>query len=411
VRSADAATPSAGHQPAPAAGIVATDSSVYYQPGYWNDLPMVRAQLNRRATGDESTTWSAHLAGYSGRTFAKALVLNCGNGWVERELVEAGLIKEAVGVDYADDLLVSAREEAAKQRLPLRYSRLDTNTARWPEDGFDLVINHAAGHHIAYLDRVFRSIAEMLPEDGVFVSWDYVGAHRNQYPTAQWEATWLANEQLPVGYRQDLTYPHLPTMLVTDPTEAIHAELILPVLRRYFSFEYFRALGGGIAYPVLTFNKGVFDGTDAAKAAIAQVLATDEAYTDADPERNTLFAYIIAQPRKPVLSDAAQLASWTSAEEERERGAAANGGRYYPDTFCSALYERLDVAQRTADGRTAERDAAIDRIHVLEADLAKPHWHPTRIGPLRRLWSDRRLRRAVGRIPGARRVARFLRRS
>ena len=144
------ATPSADGP----AGTVATDSSVYYHSGYWNDLAAVQRYMNRRASGDPEVSWSEHLATSTGRTFAKALVLNCGNGWVERGLVAAGLVKEAVGVDYAEDLLVSAREEAAKAGLPLRYAQLDTNTAAWPEDGFDLVINHAAGHHVAYVDSL-----------------------------------------------------------------------------------------------------------------------------------------------------------------------------------------------------------------------------------------------------------------
>ncbi|HEY6747508.1 MAG TPA: class I SAM-dependent methyltransferase, partial [Mycobacteriales bacterium] len=334
-------------EPDETGGAVATDSSVYYHSGYWNDLKFVQRYLNRRASGDPEMSWSEHMASATGRTFAKALVLNCGNGWVERGLVTAGLVKEAVGVDYAEDLLVTARAEAEAAGLPLRYFQLDTNTARWPEDGFDLVVNHAAGHHVARLDTVFRSIAELLPEDGLFVSFDYLGAHRNQYPTAQWEAAWQANEALPAELRHELVYPHLPTMLVTDPTEAIHAELIMPVMRRYFDIEHFSALGGGVAYPVLTFNRAVFGRPEEEiAAALEQVLAADAAYTDADPEHRTLFGYVIARPRKAALADRSQLVAWTAEEDERERRAAADGGRYYPDTMMSVLYERLDVGQR-----------------------------------------------------------------
>jgi SAM-dependent methyltransferase len=397
-----------------ASGTVATDSSVYYQSGYWNDLALVQAYLNRRATGDPAVSWSEHLVTSTGRTFAKALVLNCGNGWVERGLVAAGLVKEAVGVDYAEDLLVTARAEADAAGLPLRYYQLDTNSARWPEDGFDLVINHAAGHHVAYLDRVFRSIAELLPDDGLFVSYDYLGAHRNQYPTAQWEAAWLANEALPTGLRNALVYPHLPTMLVSDPTEAIHAELIMPVMRRYFEVEHFRALGGGVAYPVLTFNRAIFSHPQEEVApAVEQVLAADEAWTDADPEGRTLFGYVVARPRRSALSVAEQLAVWTAEEDDRERMAASTGGRYYPDTFLSALYEDLDQAKRGLAGTRAERDQAATRADQLAATAARLESRLAATRPwlvlpllLRRLLSRLRtnpgVRAAVKRVPGAR---------
>ncbi len=403
------ATPSAPDGPA---GTVATDSSVYYHSGYWNDLAAVQRYMNRRASGDPAVSWSEHLATSTGRTFAKALVLNCGNGWVERGLVAAGLVKEAVGVDYAEDLLETARAEAAKAGLPLRYAQLDTNTAAWPEDGFDLVVNHAAGHHVAYVDKVFRSIAELLPADGLFVSFDYLGAHRNQYPTAQWEAAFLANEALPAGLRNDLGYPHLPTMLVSDPTEAIHAELIMPMLRRYFEIDHFRALGGGVAYPVLTFNKAIFGRPeDEVADAVEQVLAADAAYTDADPEANTLFGYVIARPRKAALDDQAQLAAWTAAEQERERRATAEGGRYYPDTMMAVLYERLDVAARELAGArrdlaaTADRAGAAEQSAAAQAEravAAEEAVAAAPANPVQWLRAQPRLRAAAGRVPGAR---------
>ena len=395
--------------PDAASGPVATDSSVYYQSGYWNDLTLVQAHLNRRATGDPEVSWSEHLARSTGRTFAKALVLNCGNGWVERGLVTAGLVKEAVGVDYAEDLLVTARAEADKAGLPLRYHQLDTNSARWPEGGFDLVINHAAGHHVAYLDRVFRSIAEMLPDDGLFVSYDYLGAHRNQYPTAQWEAAWRANQTLPAEFRHDMVYPHLPTMLVSDPTEAIHAELIMPVLRRYFEVEHFRALGGGVAYPVLTFNRAVFSRPQEEVAPVVeQVLAADEAWTDADPEGRTLFGYVVARPRRSALSDAEQLAVWTAEEDHREQLATSAGGRYYPDTFLSGLYEELDQAKRGQAGALVERDAALARLgHGPPVPAAAPVPPPSALARLR---ADPRVRAAAKRVPGARPAVLALRR-
>jgi SAM-dependent methyltransferase len=398
-------------------GTVNSDSSVYYQSGYWNDLPLVQRYLNRRATGDPAVSWSEHLAAQHGGAFAKALVLNCGNGWVERGLVQAGLVKEAVGVDYSDDLLRSARAEADKLGLPLRYAQLDTNSARWPEDGFDLVINYAAGHHIGYLDRVLRSIAEILPEGGVLVSWDYVGAHRNQYPAVQWEAAWELNGSLPAGFgHAEMIYPHLPTMLATDPTEAIHAELILPVMRRYFELEYVRALGGGLAYPVLTFNQRLFERpSDESDPVVERVLAADEAYTDGDPMGRTLFAYVIARPRKGALADSAQLTAWTAEEDERERRGAENGGRYYPQTLLGSVYDALDRARREAE-RYGRQLSGLSAPPAPEPALERAPEQapgPPATGPATlpaRLRANPRLRAIAKGVPGARPAVLWLRR-
>jgi SAM-dependent methyltransferase len=292
--------------------------------------------------------------------FRHALVVNCGNGWVERDLLSKGVVASAVGVDVSGDLLNDARKEASAADLPLRYFQLDTNLADFPDEDFDLVVNHAAMHHVAYIDRVTRRICELLAPDGVFVSWDYVGPHRNQYSAVQWEHAWAANLELAPELRQDMRYPHIPTMLVGDPTEAVHSELIVPTIERYFRIEHHARLGGGIAYLVLTHNDAIHAGTThEVGEAVRAVMAADGALTDAHPE-TTLFAYIVARAEPSSLADNRRLAAWTEAEEERERAVGAAGGRYYPPTAVGAVAEALVVAEdAVANAGPADRDAVI----------------------------------------------------
>src|SRR3954452_4371772 len=84
------------------------DSSVYYDSElYWNALPEVRAYQDRLALGDAADVgiWRYASEFYGRARFERALVLNCGNGWVERNLVAGGVLGSAVGVDIAEDLL------------------------------------------------------------------------------------------------------------------------------------------------------------------------------------------------------------------------------------------------------------------------------------------------------------------
>lgn len=312
----------------PGGGAVPPSSAPYYRDRYWNELDAVNEHLQRRATGEPLTDWIGHLAAWHGRPFTKALVLNCGNGWVERLLVDRGVVAEAVGIDVSADLLREAGATAGDR--PVRYHQADVNAAIFPEGGYDLVVNHAAAHHISHIDRVFRAIAAMLGPDGMFVSWDYVGPHRNQYPGDMWEAAHTVNLELPPGLRSPMHYPRLDEMLVGDPTEAIHSELVLGVMRRYFTIEHERALGGGIAYLLLTHNPAILDKPqDETRPWVAQILDRDAAYTDAAPGRS-LFAYAVARPK--ALPDGEVLARWSAEEDEREARATADGGRYYPPT-------------------------------------------------------------------------------
>ncbi len=307
----------------------------------WNDYPQIKDEINRRVSGDPAVSWQEHFQrSMGGRKFRKALILNCGNGWVERELYESGLFEEAVGVDIGEDLLIEAREKAAG--LPLHYAQMDINTGTFPADDFDLVVNHAAAHHMAYLDKIFRSINRVMTADGVFVNYDYVGPHRNQYPFAQWEAAYEANLRLPAGFRQDMQYPHLPTMLVTDPSEAIHSELILPVMRRYFTIEGYRPTGGALAYLLLTHNAKA-QGMPPAEAdpLIRQIIAEDTTYLEAHPE-STLFAYWVARPKIIKQDSDPALQAYTAEEIERETAAIRNWGLYYPLSLIQMLYIELE---------------------------------------------------------------------
>ena len=382
------------------------DSSVYYQDSYWNDLEEVAGWLNAKISGDAARSWSRHFADRHGRQFQRAFVLNCGNGWVERLLMEEGLIAEAVGIDYSEQFVEQSQAAASELDLPLRYLRMDVNDGSFPAGEFDLVVNFAAAHHVARLDRVFRALCEMLPEDGVFVSYDYVGPHRNQYRDDAWEAAWAMNRDLPERFRQELHYPHLPTMLAGDPTEAIHSELVLEVFRRYFIVDEYVPLGGAIAYPLLTHNEGLFaaGASEDRSLWIERVLRADEAFTAAQPDA-TLFAYFSGRPNKAVLQRTEDLEVWARDEEARESAAAADGGEYYPHTALQHLVlssETQRVAAEHARAWALDLRAELDTVYVelaavrTELDAVRAELHAVRSSALyrmsRRLVTNRAVR-------------------
>ncbi|MDP2290557.1 MAG: class I SAM-dependent methyltransferase [Actinomycetota bacterium] len=309
----------------------------YYGDRYWNSINMVEVELRRRAADQVGQSWGQKLLEWNGRPFQKAIALNCGNGWVERELVRSGVVASAIGLDISEPLLATARESAAAEGLDIEYHCVDTNTASFDFPGVDLVVNFAAMHHVARVDRVMREFCRLLPPDGAFMSWDYIGPHRNQYPEHQWAAIERLNNTLPSGMRKKLAYPHLATMLADDPTEAIHSELIMPTMRRYFHLEHVRYLGGALAYEILCFNDPFFDGNDHSPL-VQRILDADAAHMANDPEANTLFAYVLARPDKAALDNTAQLDRWSREEDEREAAAAANGGQYYPSTSVAQRY-------------------------------------------------------------------------
>lgn len=345
------------------------NSAVYYSGIYWNDYEAVQREIARRVSGNPTLGPAEQFAKTTGRTFDRALILNCGNGWFERDMHARGLVREVVGVEYSETLLEEARSCAAQEGVPAVYYQMDINTADFPFEGIDLVVNHAAAHHIAYLDRVFRELCRLLPADGWFFAYDYVGAHRNQYACEAWEAAWRTNLRLPEHLRHDLVYPHLPSLLSMDPTEAIHSELILDMFRRYFLEQEFVPVGGAIAYPLLTHNHHMWNASEDERSEwVALIMQADAEFLETNPE-STLFAYFTGRPNKRVLDDVGQLEEWTVEEHQREAAARVTGGEYYPRSALTSISIAAAESSIFVEHRGATIEEMRHRIMELEREL------------------------------------------
>ena len=89
--------------------VVNENSEVYYSEMYWNDIPQVLRYMNKNFTKSEQTTWQSDFKKrFAKKPFEHALVLNCGNGWVEREFIDKKIITKATAFDYSTDLLAQA---------------------------------------------------------------------------------------------------------------------------------------------------------------------------------------------------------------------------------------------------------------------------------------------------------------
>jgi SAM-dependent methyltransferase len=312
---------------------------------YWNNFEVVAAHLNRLVSGSEGSDWIRHThQNYS--VCNKGLFLNCGNGWVERNCYCAGLVRGVIGTDISESLLTVARSEAVALGMPAEYIIADVNNFCFDKIDFDWIFNHAAFHHICRLDFVLRQLWARMPSNGYLVCYDYTGPHRNQYPWEMWSKMVEYNETLPKRFQATLRYPHLPTMIATDPTEAIHSELILEVCRRYFDFLEIQAMGGGIAYQILFKNYGLFNErhNQEGKAVLEQIVQADMDYTAGKPERS-LFNYWVGVPKAENAIAKGQLQQWSIEEDEREALAVRNGMRYQNVNALEIIYNLIDSNQ------------------------------------------------------------------
>ncbi len=319
-----------------------SDGFDYYQGTvFWTSFQRIEQLVNTKISGSPMQNWVDHtVARYGNRK--RALVVNCGNGWVERSFYNRGGLEHVTGFDILGSNIDEARRAAP--RSDWEYIQGDCNTIE-RLGTFDLIINCGSMHHVAKIERLTQILADSLTDDGIYVSYDYVGAHRNQFGWDAWSRALLANEALPERYRVAMRYPHMPTILAVDPTEAIHAELQMETMGRYFDFVERTDAGGGVAYMVLFQNHALLRDQHTAEGIqlIEELFAKDQAELKRDAGSN-LFSYVVARPNLKKISPAERKVLLQS-EDQREGQAANNAGRYYSSTPLELIYNELGMAE------------------------------------------------------------------
>lgn len=308
--------------------VVNDNFQIYYSGQYWNDLPQVKAYINTACSGESHKDFFQHFQeNYCASPFQHALVLNCGNGWVDRLLIDRGIAQKITAFDYSHDLLKEA--ESARNSREITYFQADANQVDFDADQYDLIVNHAALHHVQYINRLCKILAKSLKPEGVFLNFDYVGPGRNQYPSRQWRLIKKENSRLAEFARKErLVAPHLPTMLHVDPTEAIHSDLILECVKRYFDITLQKDIGGGIAYEILTHNPRLNKlGIEELQPVVSKLLEADRKYTQ-ERKVPVLFSYFVAKSNKDAINNKIQCDLFQREEVLREKKALEWGGVY-----------------------------------------------------------------------------------
>ncbi len=273
--------------------------------GFWN-LPNWEAHQNILASGNDQESWLDVLGNLAVKSVGQAgtgLSLGCGGGYLEPQLLNKKICTQIDACDISEDLITIAQKQADKNNLPIHYFQCDLNRPAFKKNKYDFIIAAGILHHIENLEALFENVRAALKPSGVFLVYDYVGPTRFQWTEKQKAICNTLLQQLPLSYRWKRGYPwyytaarigfncmpflRLPSMeslikkscsersfchflrlkqarlfmkkvlppppeqfVVTDPSEAIRSEEILPLLRHYFSEKAFLPQGGTIIQPM-----------------------------------------------------------------------------------------------------------------------------------------------------------------
>ena len=272
----------------------------HYSDKYWNDLEIVVKYKNKLATGNENVSWIGDILTRFKEyvPFDDVLIVGCGNGWLERQLYDLGIGKHFDAFDMSEKYINEAKE--LKQSRTIDYFLDDINfMSKIEDEKYDAVFNFAVLHHAEEVDNALKKLAKCLKTNGLMFNEEYVGPARNQYSDQHLKHMLEVMSDLPEKFRTKVKFlrPPLENFRV-EPSEAIHSDLILPLIPKYFDVVYQRNLNGGIAYQLLHNNIQEFEdysNTESVKW-LEYLLKQDVVYTD-DGRVPILFWYGVCKPK------------------------------------------------------------------------------------------------------------------
>ena len=178
--------------------------------------------------------------------FEHGLVLGCGAGRLDRELLRWGICGSFHGIDISEKAIAAAREFAEEEKLPLTYEVADLNSVELPEKTFDLVAAQTTLHHILFLEHVAEQAWRSLKSDGYLWIHDLVGETQAQYDPKRLSIMDRILAILPEKFRRNKINGQLTEIKCREPGqlcspfEQIRSGEIVPVFERWFTIEWKR---------------------------------------------------------------------------------------------------------------------------------------------------------------------------
>jgi ubiquinone/menaquinone biosynthesis C-methylase UbiE len=100
------------------------------------------------------------------RRFERSLEIGTGTGYFSLNMLQAGVVADAVCTDISPGMLDALQANAARLALDVATVACDAEELPFEDGSFDLVFGHAVLHHLPDLDRAFGEFRRVLRPGG-----------------------------------------------------------------------------------------------------------------------------------------------------------------------------------------------------------------------------------------------------
>jgi len=150
-----------------------------------NDIRDVNTRYHDTAAGNYDAKWGIDFGAEGHRQvcgklrkalgrgelgpFGRSLEIGAGTGYFTLNLLQAGVVREAVATDISPGMLATLEHNAAELGLPVSTECCDAAELPFGDGSFDLVLGHAVLHHLPDLAQAFSEFHRVLRPGGTLL--------------------------------------------------------------------------------------------------------------------------------------------------------------------------------------------------------------------------------------------------
>ena len=215
----------------------------------WESHPVSHEWLGTRR-GAEHMAERVKARGLLTMPVKRGVGIGVGDAHFELQFLRAGVCEHFDVYDIAEESLATGQKLAAQLGLADRitFHQADLNTLTLSANHYDMATASDVLHHVFDLKRSYSVLADALVPGGLLCTREYIGPDRFEFPAAHVEMARTLFDGIPPELRatDTLALPQLWQVIAADPTEAVHAEQVVPRLEELFTivdrFDYNVAL-------------------------------------------------------------------------------------------------------------------------------------------------------------------------
>lgn len=229
-------------------------------PVHWWSIPRIRRRWNKIITGTSEMDFPEYTVNkyLKGKRDLKLISPGCGTGSIELKFAKYDNFSRIEGFDLSPGRIRIAKKNARKSGLSnIFYFVEDVNKYNFGVKQYDVILFNSSLHHFNNIEIILEKICKALKSDGLLIINEYVGPNRFQWTNTQLKEANRYLKKIPSRYRKlwksncikkKIYRPGLLRMILSDSSEAVHSEEILPLIRTKFERIEEKPYGGNLLH-------------------------------------------------------------------------------------------------------------------------------------------------------------------